>query len=346
MEFCGGGSVESILKALKTPLEEDEISVILRDCLNGLAFLHQRNKMHRDIKCGNLLVTESGTIKLADFGVSTQLSKTFSKRNTFIGTPYWMAPEVITAEQIGTYYDAKADIWSLGITAIEMAELAPPMFDMHPMRALFSIPKSESPTLKASEKWSKSFQDFIQKCLYKSPNQRPSAHDLLNHAFVQPKENSNQIMCILIEKARKAKEERLQKRLANLKIFDDSSEQQLDEELDGAVEELSPELDEIHRTDESAVDKLRPPVPAKPLLIDSKSDRKIEFKAERMCRISMNITCADFIGETLLLGTEDGLYAFDRKEKEARIIPVSNRRYSQLTIVPELNLILSRSGTN
>ncbi|KXS17782.1 kinase-like protein [Gonapodya prolifera JEL478] len=178
MEFAGGGSVEAAYKALKAPLEEREISVIVREALQGLSFLHQCRKMHRDIKCGNMLLTDSGEVKLADFGVSTQITKTLSKRHTFIGTPYWMAPEVITSEQNGSDYDFKADIWSLGIAAIEMAECSPPMFDMHPMRVLFMIPKSEPPQLKDA-KWSSEFRDFLRVCLNKTPGSRPTADELL-----------------------------------------------------------------------------------------------------------------------------------------------------------------------
>ncbi|ORX42008.1 kinase-like protein [Piromyces finnis] len=152
MEYCGGGSVESGYKFLHQHLEEQEIASILKECLIGLKFLHSCGKIHRDIKCGNILLNDDGIVKLADFGVSTQISKTFSKRRTFIGTPYWMAPEVITSEQQGTEYDFKADIWSLGITAIEMANCHPPMFDVHPMRVLFMIPNLPSPTLE-SDNW-------------------------------------------------------------------------------------------------------------------------------------------------------------------------------------------------
>ncbi|KAG4091952.1 kinase-like protein [Neocallimastix lanati (nom. inval.)] len=147
MEYCGGGSIESGYKLLHQHLEEPEIASVIKECLLGLKFLHSCNKMHRDIKCGNILLNDDGIVKLADFGVSTQLSKTFCKRNTFIGTPYWMAPEVITSEQRGTEYDFKADIWSLGITALEMANCHPPMFDIHPMRVLFMIPNLPPPTL-------------------------------------------------------------------------------------------------------------------------------------------------------------------------------------------------------
>ncbi|KAI8814316.1 kinase-like domain-containing protein [Cladochytrium replicatum] len=148
MEYCGGGSVEAIYRSLKAPLSEKQIACIIRECLKGLAFLESCSKIHRDIKCGNILLTEDGDIKLADFGVATQLTRTFAKRNTFIGTPYWMAPEVITSELKGTLYDNKADVWSLGITAIEMAECGPPMFDMHPMRCLYLVPIVDPPKLK------------------------------------------------------------------------------------------------------------------------------------------------------------------------------------------------------
>jgi serine/threonine protein kinase len=206
MEFCGGGSVESVYKALKAPLEEIEISVIIRESLQGLRFLHSVQKIHRDIKSGNILLTDAGAVKLADFGVSTQLTKTFSKRNTFIGTPYWMAPEVITADQNNGSYDYKADLWSLGISAIEMAECSPPMFDLHPMRVLFMIPKSPSPKLK-DKKWNAKFRDFLSCCLCKSPEERGSAEDLLKHPFVAQNPRSAEIVIDLIERARIAKRE-------------------------------------------------------------------------------------------------------------------------------------------
>lgn len=202
MEYCGGGSVESIYKAMKSPLNELEISVIIRDTLQGLDFLHSKLKMHRDIKAGNILITDMGAIKLADFGVATQLTKTFSKRNTFIGTPYWMAPEVITAEQRDGDYDIKADIWSLGITCIEMAECLPPMFDLHPMRVLFMIPKSNPPILKDREKWSSDFHEFLSQCLVKNPKARPSAQKLLKHTFVKQRAKAAAIVLELVERAR------------------------------------------------------------------------------------------------------------------------------------------------
>ncbi|KAI9355041.1 kinase-like domain-containing protein [Zopfochytrium polystomum] len=153
MEYCGGGSLENACRDLENLPQEHEISAVLREVLKGLCFLHNLNKIHRDVKCANILLTDSGEVKLADFGVSKQLTQTFSRRHTFIGSPYWMAPEVITSEQQGTFYDLKADIWSLGITAIEMAEGSPPMFDMHPMRVLFNVPKLDAPVLKNQQQW-------------------------------------------------------------------------------------------------------------------------------------------------------------------------------------------------
>lgn len=180
MEYCGGGSVAEICKILDRGLEEEQISLICREALKGLKYLHKMHKIHRDIKGGNILLTETGQVKLADFGVSAKLSDTFSKRNTFTGTPYWMAPEVILEEM----YDGRADIWSLGVTAIEMAEINPPNSDVHPMRVLLMIPRNISPKLRAKDRWSTEFHDFLQKCFVRDPNARPTAEQLLKHPFV------------------------------------------------------------------------------------------------------------------------------------------------------------------
>lgn len=180
MEYCGGGSVSDLCVILDSGLQEDQIAIICREALKGLNYLHNGTKIHRDIKGGNILLTESGDVKLADFGVSATLFNNFSKRNTFVGTPYWMAPEVIKEHP----YDGKADIWSLGITAIEMAETFPPYHDTHPMRVLFMIPRNEPPTLQDKAKWSPEFHSFVAACLTKDPHQRPSAEKLLEHPFV------------------------------------------------------------------------------------------------------------------------------------------------------------------
>ena len=135
---------------------------------------------HRDIKAANIMLTRQGQAKLADFGVSTTLASTMSKRNTMIGTPFWMAPEVIKESN----YDGKADVWSLGITAIEMADFNPPLSDQHPMRAIFKIPVNPPPTLKDPSRWSDDFNGFIAFVLKKDPTERPSAADALKHPFL------------------------------------------------------------------------------------------------------------------------------------------------------------------
>ncbi|XP_022912340.2 mitogen-activated protein kinase kinase kinase kinase 5 isoform X2 [Onthophagus taurus] len=183
MEYCGGGSLQDIYH-ITGPLNEQQIAYMCRETLVGLSYLHSLGKMHRDIKGANILLTETGDVKLADFGVSAQITATINKRKSFIGTPYWMAPEVAAVERKGGY-NQLCDIWAIGITAIELAELQPPMFDLHPMRALFLMSKSgfKPPTLKDKDKWSPTFHNFVKVALTKNPKKRPTAEKLLQHAF-------------------------------------------------------------------------------------------------------------------------------------------------------------------
>ncbi|XP_067309837.1 TRAF2 and NCK interacting kinase a isoform X7 [Pseudorasbora parva] len=212
MEFCGAGSVTDLIKNTKgNSLREDWTAYISREILRGLTHLHHHKVIHRDIKGQNVLLTENAEVKLVDFGVSAQLDRTVSRRNTFIGTPYWMAPEVIACdENPDATYDYKSDLWSLGITAIEMAEGAPPLCDMHPMRALFLIPRNPAPRLK-SKKWSKKFQSFIESCLVKNHLQRPSTESLIKHSFIKDLPNERQIRIQLkdhIDRTKKKRGER------------------------------------------------------------------------------------------------------------------------------------------
>ncbi|XP_011723967.1 misshapen-like kinase 1 isoform X14 [Macaca nemestrina] len=212
MEFCGAGSVTDLVKNTKgNALKEDCIAYICREILRGLAHLHAHKVIHRDIKGQNVLLTENAEVKLVDFGVSAQLDRTVGRRNTFIGTPYWMAPEVIACdENPDATYDYRSDIWSLGITAIEMAEGAPPLCDMHPMRALFLIPRNPPPRLK-SKKWSKKFIDFIDTCLIKTYLSRPPTEQLLKFPFIRDQPTERQVRIQLkdhIDRSRKKRGEK------------------------------------------------------------------------------------------------------------------------------------------
>ncbi|XP_055686073.1 serine/threonine-protein kinase mig-15 isoform X10 [Lutzomyia longipalpis] len=211
MEYCGAGSVTDLVKSTKgQSLKEEWIAYICREILRGLSYLHTNKVIHRDIKGQNVLLTDNAEVKLVDFGVSAQLDRTIGRRNTFIGTPYWMAPEVIACdENPDATYDNRSDLWSLGITALEMAESQPPLCDLHPMRALFLIPRNSPPRLK-SRKWSKKFQGFIDTVLVKDYHQRPYTEQLLKHPFIKEQPTERQVRIQLkdhIDRCKKRKQE-------------------------------------------------------------------------------------------------------------------------------------------
>ncbi|XP_061492065.1 STE20-like serine/threonine-protein kinase isoform X2 [Rhineura floridana] len=185
IEFCAGGAVDAVMLELERPLTEPQIRVVCRQTLEALHYLHENKIIHRDLKAGNILFTLDGDIKLADFGVSAKNTRTIQRRDSFIGTPYWMAPEVVMCETSKDRpYDYKADVWSLGVTLIEMAEIEPPHHELNPMRVLLKIAKSEPPSLAQPSKWSVDFKDFLKKSLEKNVDARWGTAELLQHPFV------------------------------------------------------------------------------------------------------------------------------------------------------------------
>ncbi|XP_018024809.1 serine/threonine-protein kinase Tao isoform X3 [Hyalella azteca] len=235
MEYCLG-SASDIIEVHRQPLREEEISGICEGCLQGLAYLHSLSKIHRDIKAGNVLLTENGTVKLADFG-SASIN---SPANSFVGTPYWMAPEVILAMDEGQY-DGKVDVWSLGITCIELAERKPPYFNMNAMSALYHIAQNDPPKLQSAE-WSRDFQQFVESCLQKSPPDRPTSARLLSHEFIH-RHRSSHIILDLIARTKKAVREfdhLNYRKMKKILLYDTESQADVDNvTIDSAEEETA-----------------------------------------------------------------------------------------------------------
>ncbi|XP_061824382.1 STE20-like serine/threonine-protein kinase isoform X2 [Nerophis lumbriciformis] len=222
IEFCAGGAVDAIMLELERPLTEPQIRVVCKQTLEALVYLHENKIIHRDLKAGNILLSLDGEVKLADFGVSAKNTKTMQRRDSFIGTPYWMAPEVVMCETSKDRpYDYKADIWSLGVTLIELAQVEPPNHEMNPMRVLLKIAKSEPPTLMHPSRWTPQFSDFLRRALDKNVDNRWSPLQLLQHPFVTSVVDSKPLRELIAEAKAEVTEE-----------IEDSKEEEEEEEPD------------------------------------------------------------------------------------------------------------------
>lgn len=210
MEFCSKGSITDLMRDANRVLDEGECAFVIKHLLEALVYLKQKKILHRDIKGGNILITEEGDVKISDFGVSSQLNNTFSKRSTFIGTPYWMAPEIIKKST----YNYAADVWSTGITTIELLEGRPPFSNLHPMRAMMVIPQQPAPTLRGQKSpltnkpYSEELNSFLETCLVKDPEKRPTAEQLLQHEFIKKATNLEKLMEHTYEQESKDEQER------------------------------------------------------------------------------------------------------------------------------------------
>lgn len=231
IEYCDGGALDSVMSELAKGLSETQIAYVCREMCKGLQFLHSNKVIHRDLKAANVLATMIGGVKLADFGVSAKNKSTLQKHDTFIGTPYWMAPEVVLCETFrDNPYDFKVDIWSLGITLIEFAQMEPPNHEMTPMRVLLKIQKSEPPTLEQPTRWSAAFNQFIAKALVKDPEKRCTAEELLRHDFVSGDLDSKPLRDLLLEYRAEVVEEEL---------LDDDSEEHRSSQMHMEMEDDS-----------------------------------------------------------------------------------------------------------
>ncbi|XP_051935821.1 STE20-like serine/threonine-protein kinase isoform X2 [Hippocampus zosterae] len=225
IEFCAGGAVDAIMLELERPLTEPQIRVVCKQTLEALVYLHENKIIHRDLKAGNILLSLEGEVKLADFGVSAKNTKTLQRRDSFIGTPYWMAPEVVMCETSKDRpYDYKADIWSLGVTLIELAQIEPPNHEMNPMRVLLKIAKSEPPTLMQPSRWTPEFNDFLRRALDKNVDNRWGPLQLLQHPFVATVVDSKPLRELIAEAKAEVTEE-----------IEDSKEEEEEEEPETPV---------------------------------------------------------------------------------------------------------------
>ncbi|XP_029690956.1 STE20-like serine/threonine-protein kinase isoform X3 [Takifugu rubripes] len=305
IEFCAGGAVDAIMLELERPLTEPQIRVVCRQTLEALIYLHENKIIHRDLKAGNILLSLNGEVKLADFGVSAKNTKTLQRRDSFIGTPYWMAPEVVMCETSKDRpYDYKADIWSLGVTLIELAQIEPPNHEMNPMRVLLKIAKSEPPTLMHPSRWSPEFNDFLRKALDKNVDNRWSSVQLIQHPFVASVTDCRPLREIIAEAKAEVTEE----------IEDSKEEEEEEEEPDTPVAAPG------HKrgpSDVSVASSEDEKVPAAPAVLESVTEKSAEDHAgdkgpdQQLQTDEVDKSVEEKVTETSELSGEDAVPSHD-----------------------------------
>ncbi|KAI9221611.1 kinase-like domain-containing protein [Blastocladiella britannica] len=358
MEYCGGGSVDTLYAVLPKPMTEEAISVIIHEAVKGLAYFHDQKFIHRDIKAGNLLLTESGEIKLADFGVSARIGHTNNRAHSFIGTPFWMAPEVIRSENdSNNWYDVKADVWSIGITTIELADKCPPLAEIHPMTALKHILNETMPLgLKNPKKRTKLINDFVQTCLIRDVRRRPNCHELLNHPYMQKADGlrGRELIADLVEKAKTARA----RRRAGQRYDDDDGAD------DAAKYAVSPQPSSAP-VEVGEAGGSHPVLVAQPVDDDSDVKGKPIIEAKQSFILEEEVLCSDFIGPYLLLGTEKGLLVTDLNTDTSAaataaagpgasvnaggqnfIYAIRGVRFRQLGVLDDYGVLVARCGKN
>ncbi|KAJ3268713.1 hypothetical protein HDV01_002344 [Terramyces sp. JEL0728] len=363
MEYCGAGAVDSVYKALKKPLPEEAISAIIYETVLALEYLHTKvGLIHRDIKSGNLLLTESGEVKLADFGVSAMLKNVGGKASTFIGTPYWMAPEVIMCDpdnpkSASASYSDKSDIWSIGITVIEVAEKNPPLCDIHPMQALNLIPKTNIGLAKPKN-FSKQLVDFVAFCLEKNPDKRPSATECLKHPFLAPSATAErgQILTLLVDKVKNIRE----KKKLGIEIVDEDEDFTRDQSqippkaIQETIKNAQKAQESLAQQEQGFQGHTNQEFAPPPSFSDFPNlENKIQdgaspiFDPIALTSLTTEVNTAAFLdGQYILLGTERGM-AYLNIMKPAMKIPViliHNVRFRQIEILPEYNALIGLSG--
>lgn len=326
LEYCGGGSVDMIYTVIPKPFTEDAISVIINEACKGLEYFHQTFHIHRDIKCGNLLVTEAGEIKLADFGVSSRLQKENLRANSFIGTPFWMAPEVIRCENDReAWYDAKVDVWSIGATTIELADKQPPLSDIHPFTAIKIILNGSQKLGLQNKKRTKLLSDFVQECLERDPKRRPSASQLLKHPFLQKTQRlrSRQLVADLVIKAKSIKSKK-----HRIEDYDDD-----DQKYIIAAETTGDDVGSMSKVGEQAE------VHQENLNIEG-----AVIEAKHSFYLEEEVLCADLLADYILLGTERGLLCADLNSMAKSVLIIPSVRFQAIKVLENERVMVAICG--